>query len=69
MNKTLDTLASNKITEEVQGHYQEVPCTGNLFKKPITVLDCYGTQLRYLCDIEITVPLAFKRMNITSALS
>ena len=62
-------MASNKITEEVQGHYQEVPCIGNLFKKPITILDCYGTQLGYLCEIEITVPLAFKRMNITSALS
>ena len=61
---TLDTLASNKIPEEVQGHYQEAPCIGNLFEESITVLDCYGTHVGYLCDIEITVPLAFKRMNV-----
>ena len=61
---TLDTLASNKIPEEVQGHYQEAPCIGNLFEESMTVLDCYGTKAGYLCDIEITVPLAFTRMNI-----
>ena len=59
----LDTLASNKIPEEVQGHYQSAPCVGNYFEESITILDCYGTKVGYLCDVEITVPMSFKKLT------
>lgn len=59
MLSTLDTLASNKIPPEVQGHYQDAPCIGNYFEEALTVMDCYEADLGYYCDLEVTVPLSF----------
>ena len=59
MLSTLDTLASNKIPPEVQGHYQQADCIGNYFEESLIVLECYSTDLGYYCDLEVTVPLAF----------
>ena len=59
---TLDSLASHKVSQDMQGMYQEAPCVGSIVEEDIVIRDCYPTKLGYLCEIDISVPLNFKNV-------
>jgi hypothetical protein len=57
-----DTLASNRVHEEIQGAYQEAPCIGQTFEESLEVIDCYKNALGYCCDVEAVIPQVFDIM-------